>query len=124
MTSISEPTIPEPASTSPRGGLLAVHRAQKDGINEVPEVVHTYNQPPPFTEPNLNMNETAARTFGTVKESTAWDVYNTEAKKIDTELIKDWRDSLNSLLLFVRRPLDIRAVVQTTTCSPAYLLPS
>ncbi|KIM29839.1 hypothetical protein M408DRAFT_67347, partial [Serendipita vermifera MAFF 305830] len=29
-----------------------------------------------------------------------WDVYNKEAKKVDTELVNDWRDSLNSLLLF------------------------
>jgi Family of unknown function (DUF6535) len=35
------------------------------------------------------------------KEYSGWDVYNNEAKKVDTELVNDWRDSLNSLLLFV-----------------------
>jgi hypothetical protein len=35
------------------------------------------------------------------KEYSGWDVYNNEAKKTDTELVKDWRESLNSLLLFV-----------------------
>jgi len=35
-------------------------------------------------------------------ESTVWDVYNNEARKVDTELVNDWRESLNSLLLFVR----------------------
>jgi hypothetical protein len=35
------------------------------------------------------------------KEHTAWDVYNKEAKKVDIELVKDWKESLNSLLLFV-----------------------
>jgi hypothetical protein len=35
------------------------------------------------------------------KEYSAWDVYNNEARKVDTELVNDWRDSLNSLLLFV-----------------------
>jgi Family of unknown function (DUF6535) len=35
------------------------------------------------------------------KENSVWDVYNNEARKVDNELVKDWRDSLNSLLLFV-----------------------
>jgi hypothetical protein len=38
---------------------------------------------------------------GIVKESTVWDVYNNEARKVDNELVKDWTTSLNSLLLFV-----------------------
>jgi hypothetical protein len=38
---------------------------------------------------------------GMTKEYSAWDVYNNEARKVDTELVNDWRDSLNSLLLFV-----------------------
>ncbi|KIM29825.1 hypothetical protein M408DRAFT_37804, partial [Serendipita vermifera MAFF 305830] len=29
-----------------------------------------------------------------------WDVYNNEAMKVDNELVKDWKESLNSLLLF------------------------
>jgi Family of unknown function (DUF6535) len=38
---------------------------------------------------------------GMVKENTAWDVYNNEAKKVDNELVKDWTASLNFLLVFV-----------------------
>jgi hypothetical protein len=38
---------------------------------------------------------------GIIKEFTAWDVYNNEARKVDNELVKDWTSSLNSLLLFV-----------------------
>ncbi|KIM31831.1 hypothetical protein M408DRAFT_21040 [Serendipita vermifera MAFF 305830] len=34
------------------------------------------------------------------KKKTVWDVYNHEAKRVDHELIKDWRESLNSLLVF------------------------
>ncbi|KIM23507.1 hypothetical protein M408DRAFT_262720 [Serendipita vermifera MAFF 305830] len=34
------------------------------------------------------------------REATVWDVYNNEAKKVDDELVKDWRDNLSSLLLF------------------------
>ena len=41
---------------------------------------------------------------GMTKEYSGWDVYNNEAKKVDTELIRDWRESLNSLLLFVSNP--------------------
>ncbi|KIM20509.1 hypothetical protein M408DRAFT_307663, partial [Serendipita vermifera MAFF 305830] len=33
-------------------------------------------------------------------ENNAWDIYNTEASKVDFELIKDWTASLNSLLVF------------------------
>jgi hypothetical protein len=35
------------------------------------------------------------------EENDVWDVYNTEAMKEDRELVKDWQDSLNALLLFV-----------------------
>jgi hypothetical protein len=38
---------------------------------------------------------------GMPKEYSGWDVYNNEAKKVDTELVNDWKESLNSLLLFV-----------------------
>jgi hypothetical protein len=41
------------------------------------------------------------RIAGLVKEYSGWDVYNNEARKVDTELVKDWTASLNSLLLFV-----------------------
>ena len=50
----------------------------------------------------------AARTrrvqnYGSIQdvENTVWDVYNNEARKVDTELVNDWRESLNGLLLFV-----------------------
>ncbi|KIM27204.1 hypothetical protein M408DRAFT_71641, partial [Serendipita vermifera MAFF 305830] len=36
----------------------------------------------------------------TIQETTAWDIYNNESKKVDRELVKDWTDSLNSLLVF------------------------
>jgi hypothetical protein len=38
---------------------------------------------------------------GIVKETTAWDIYNNEARKVDRELVKDWTASLNFLLVFV-----------------------
>jgi Family of unknown function (DUF6535) len=38
---------------------------------------------------------------GMTKENSGWDVYNNEASKMDTELVKDWTGSLNFLLIFV-----------------------
>jgi len=40
---------------------------------------------------------------GIVKETDCWDIYNNEARKHDTALVKEGRESLNSLLLFVSR---------------------
>lgn len=37
------------------------------------------------------------------RETSIWDVYNNEARIVDKELIKDWTNSLNFLLLFVSR---------------------
>jgi hypothetical protein len=39
--------------------------------------------------------------LGQTPEYNGWDVYNNEAIKVDTELVKDWTASLNFLLLFV-----------------------
>jgi hypothetical protein len=41
------------------------------------------------------------RILGMMTENSGWDVYNNEAKKVDTELVKDWTSSLNFLLIFV-----------------------
>jgi hypothetical protein len=35
------------------------------------------------------------------EETTAWEIYNHKATEIDRELIKDWNDSLNTLLILV-----------------------
>jgi hypothetical protein len=55
-----------------------------------------------------------SKLFGLVKESaspddpltidedtTAWEIYNHKASEVDRELIKDWNDNLNTLLIFV-----------------------
>jgi hypothetical protein len=44
--------------------------------------------------------------YGVIKENTAWDVYNNEARKVDNELVKDWTSSLNFLLVFVSSPAE------------------
>ena len=51
--------------------------------------------------PHIDLN--GEYIHGMVKENTAWDVYNNEARKVDNELVKDWTASLNFLLVFVSR---------------------
>lgn len=36
------------------------------------------------------------------RETTAWEIYNKRSLIVDRELIKDWNDGLNTLLIFVR----------------------
>ncbi|KIM23320.1 hypothetical protein M408DRAFT_77782, partial [Serendipita vermifera MAFF 305830] len=43
----------------------------------------------------------------TVAETSIWDVYNNVADIRDDELIKDWNDSLNFLLVFVSKPVTL-----------------
>jgi hypothetical protein len=44
-------------------------------------------------------HESVARV--TAGATTAWEVYNDRALETDKERIKDWNDSLNTLLIFV-----------------------
>ncbi|PVG03064.1 hypothetical protein CPB86DRAFT_869977 [Serendipita vermifera] len=66
--------------------------------------------PPDTTENNINHS---AKLFGLRREpkrpgdplvvtgeTTAWEIYNHKASEVDREMIKDWNDSLNTLLIF------------------------
>ncbi|PVF92408.1 hypothetical protein CPB86DRAFT_877909 [Serendipita vermifera] len=66
--------------------------------------------PPESTEKNANHS---AKLFGVGREpkrpgdrlvvtdeTTAWEIYNHKASEVDREMIKDWNDSLNTLLIF------------------------
>ncbi|KIM20694.1 hypothetical protein M408DRAFT_30152 [Serendipita vermifera MAFF 305830] len=54
------------------------------------------------TLPFAGLTTKGERVHGLVTEyeHTVWDVHNNEAMKVDNELVKDWKESLNSLLLF------------------------
>jgi hypothetical protein len=39
------------------------------------------------------------------QDTSIWEIYNHEAELVDKERIKDWSDSLNTLLIFVRAHL-------------------
>jgi hypothetical protein len=45
------------------------------------------------------------------EETTAWEIYNDRADEIDRELVKDWNDSLHTLLIFVRNLSSVRLLV-------------
>ncbi|PVF97757.1 hypothetical protein CPB86DRAFT_734357 [Serendipita vermifera] len=66
--------------------------------------------PPDMTENNRNQS---SKLFGREREpkrpgdtlfvtdqTTAWEIYNHKASEVDREMIKDWNDSLNTLLIF------------------------
>ncbi|PVF97746.1 hypothetical protein CPB86DRAFT_413539 [Serendipita vermifera] len=66
--------------------------------------------PPDATEENINPS---AKLFGLGREpkrpgdplvvkdkTTVWEIYNHKAWEVDREMIKDWNDSLNTLLIF------------------------
>jgi Family of unknown function (DUF6535) len=55
----------------------------------------------PSSYPSEGVGGQEGRVIGMTAEHTAWDIYNNEARKVDTEFVKDWRENLNSLLLFV-----------------------
>lgn len=55
----------------------------------------------PLEDRPLNAGIDGEFFHGTLKENSAWDIYNNEARKVDNELVKDWTSSLNFLLVFV-----------------------
>jgi hypothetical protein len=93
-----------PFSTVPsRANLMSQLKDSNPGINNNPDAPHTDHslKKPPAVEWDVSMASEGERPLGISKEHSGWDVYNNEAKKVDTELVNDWRGSLNSLLLFV-----------------------
>jgi hypothetical protein len=72
------------------------------GLNRNTGAQHTDRSPEKSpVQYDAGMATEGERLPGIPKEYSGWDVYNNEAKKVDTELVNDWRESLNSLLLFV-----------------------
>lgn len=73
------------------------HQRPSNTIKNPPVVPDQVRQPaPPF-----GVAPMAHPAMGFTPENTIWDVYNNEARVIDTELVKDWTSSLNFLLVFV-----------------------
>lgn len=58
-------------------------------------------EPPPEREQGANIVFEGDHFPRLVKETTTWEIYNNEARKVDNELVKDWTATLNFLLLFV-----------------------
>jgi hypothetical protein len=53
----------------------------------------------------------------TSSEDTAWEIYNRKAALYDRELVKDWNDSLNTLLIFVSAS-PVNGPMKFTSLSP------
>jgi hypothetical protein len=71
-------------------------------VTGAPLTDHYPEKPSEAVELDLSMATEGESIPGILpKEFSGWDVYNNEAKKVDNELINDWRDSLNFLLVFV-----------------------
>jgi hypothetical protein len=49
------------------------------------------------------------------ENTTVWEIYNHKATKADREMIKDWNDSLNTLIIFVscNKPLPVSVAINT-----------
>ena len=66
----------------------------------------TQRQPNPSAMFSLRRGQkTVLEPLDADENTTAWEVYNSRALMIDRELVKDWNDSLNTLLIFVSTPL-------------------
>jgi hypothetical protein len=80
------------------------HSIQETDSEQDSEEIQTsaqgHDAPPPKGY-GKGMPGTIDWTSGMVPETMGWDVYNNEAKKVDSELVKDWTTSLNFLLVFV-----------------------
>jgi hypothetical protein len=73
---------------------------------EIPQTPRTAQKQPKHGDIHkqeliADMTSQGDRILGLTKEHSGWDVYNNEARKVDTELVKDWTTSLNFLLIFV-----------------------
>ena len=105
-------SIGDPGSTKDSWSKKKLHPTYDADNPSQTRTEHPETAPPPsptvqrfagvyarVAQPGLGLGEDLIP--GMVRELTAWDVYNNEAKKVDTELVSDWRDSLNFLLIFV-----------------------
>ena len=81
------PTLPNVATGNP---VAKAEAASAGGMKAAPAAL-------PLTQAPI-LEEHLPPVLG---ETTAWDIYNNEARKVDHELVKDWTTSLNSLLVFV-----------------------
>jgi hypothetical protein len=49
----------------------------------------------------LDGGEKSRESLKVTSDTTAWDIYNYHAGRAESEVVKDWKDTLNTLLVFV-----------------------
>ncbi|KIM23496.1 hypothetical protein M408DRAFT_77504, partial [Serendipita vermifera MAFF 305830] len=93
------PVRSQPASNAHKPAFAERENPNDDPCHSNDDVViKTLNEPVHVFAVDKQVLESAA--VGLTQEASVWDVYNNEARKVDDELVKDWRDNLGSLLLF------------------------
>ena len=63
----------------------------------------------------LNSGEKPRESLKVTPDTTAWDIYNYQAGRVESEVVKDWHDSLNTLLVFVSK-ITVQAAVAPSYC--------
>ena len=72
---------------------------RSDPALKVPDMANATTLP--IAVHGANIDTERARSNDHTKESTWRDIYHSEAKKVDRELIHNWKENLNGILLFV-----------------------
>jgi hypothetical protein len=69
----------------------------------------------------LDSGEKPGESLKVTPDTTAWDIYNYHAGRVESEVVKDWNDTLNTLLVFVSKSA-VQAIVAPSyfICRPVY----
>ena len=69
----------------------------------------------------LDSGEKPRESLKVTPDTTAWDIYNYQAGRVESEVVKDWNDTLNTLLVFVSKS-NLQAIVAPSylICRPVY----
>ena len=69
----------------------------------------------------LDSGEKPRESLKVTPDTTAWDIYNYQAGRVESEVVKDWNDTLNTLLVFVSKST-VQAIVAPSylICRPVY----
>jgi hypothetical protein len=69
----------------------------------------------------LDSGEKPGESLKVTPDTTAWDIYNYHAGRVESEVVKDWNDTLNTLLVFVSKSA-VQAILAPSyfICRPVY----
>jgi hypothetical protein len=69
----------------------------------------------------LDSGERPRESLKVTPDTTAWDIYNDQAEQVENEVVRDWKDTLSTLLVFVSKAT-VQAIVAPSyfICRPVY----